>query len=172
MTNSKKNDIKSANKAILLEKFKALAAELPTADTGCWLWQGCIGNHGYGRLAYGSKRKGECVQETTHRLAYVAFHGEIPAGMYVLHSCHKRQCVNPEHLRLGTLQENHADMVRAKRHTWGERNPQAKLTERDVREIRGLIAQGLTSREIADRFGVCRTAVIEIKYRRNWRHVS
>jgi len=46
---------------------------------------------------------------SAHRLAFIAVNGPIPRGMHVLHRCDKRDCVNPDHLYLGTHQQNMAD---------------------------------------------------------------
>lgn len=65
---------------------------------GCWLWQGSIGNHGYG--IYGKP------QVLAHRRAYEVLVAEIPAGKTLDHLCRNRLCVNPEHLEPVSLVEN------------------------------------------------------------------
>ncbi len=45
-----------------------------------------------------------------NRAAWIARHGEIPNGMFVLHKCDNPQCVNSEHLFLGTQLDNMRDM--------------------------------------------------------------
>lgn len=78
--------------------------------SGCWLWELTLDRGGYG-LARDAKSR-VC---NAHRVSYTAFYGEIPAGLQVLHSCHVRSCVNPDHLRLGTQAENGDDMAMAGR---------------------------------------------------------
>lgn len=51
-----------------------------------------------------------------HRYVYNFLCGEIPEGKYVLHKCDNRRCINPDHLFLGTQQDNVSDMVRKGRH--------------------------------------------------------
>lgn len=53
----------------------------------------------------------------------------------------------------------------------GERNGSAVLTEWDVREIRNLLAGGLTFQALADRFMVHRITIMQACRRRTWRHV-
>lgn len=91
----------------------------------CWEWNGGRHRNGYGKAARGGKTR------TTHRLAYEAWNGPIPDGMAVLHRCDNRPCMNPAHLFLGTIAENHADM-RSK----GRQNDPQKLTDAQVAEIR------------------------------------
>ena len=52
---------------------------------------------------------------------------------------------------------------------WGEKNPNAKLTERDVAEIRRLLKEGkLSSHAISYRFNVSQTCIAMIKNGRTW----
>jgi hypothetical protein len=79
--------------------------------TDCWHWTGADnGRGGYGRMTY------EGVSQPAHRLAYRAFVGEIPDGLYVLHTCDNRACINPEHLWLGTYSDNIRDAWAKGRH--------------------------------------------------------
>lgn len=74
---------------------------------GCWLWTGGRSKQdetGYGRFRVGNTK----IQ--AHVYSYRRAYGEIPAGMFVLHRCDTPLCVRPDHLRLGTQQENMAEM--------------------------------------------------------------
>jgi group I intron endonuclease len=54
----------------------------------------------------------------------------------------------------------------------GERNFQAKLTEKQVYEIKELLGQGIEQKEIASRFNVGRNAIYNIKYGKTWKHIT
>lgn len=66
----------------------------------CLIWTGDHSAYGYGRITVDGKRTG------AHRYSWSRQHGQIPEGMYVDHICHNRACVNPEHLRLATAEQN------------------------------------------------------------------
>jgi hypothetical protein len=73
----------------------------------CWEWQRyCCTSTGYGRMSGmdGYTKIG------THRASWMIHNGSIPDGMHVLHACDNRKCVRPDHLFLGTHQDNMRDM--------------------------------------------------------------
>lgn len=70
---------------------------------GCWSWLGSTNKLGYGQLGYQNRRV------TAHRLSYELNKGEIPAGQIVRHACDNPNCCNPDHLILGTHQDNADD---------------------------------------------------------------
>lgn len=135
--------------------------------SGCWEFIGSLDGGGYGHLTY----RGKNVR--AHRIAYDLCVGDIPKGQHVLHACDNRPCVNPDHLFLGTNQDNIDDMIAKERNNRGERNGMAVLTEDDVREIRQLLSTGTyTQSEIGDMFGVTRGAVKSIKLGKTWKYLD
>lgn len=91
-------------------------------------------------------------------------------GKQVNHHCDVRNCVNPEHLYIGTQTENHADMHRRGRagDYKGERNGNARLTASDVAEIRRLRVQGIRQVDLAARYGVTQGHISSIILRKTW----
>ena len=84
-------------------------------SSGCWMWLGSKGSHGYGQT---SNRGGYIL---AHRMSWELAYGTIPTGMCVLHKCDNRECVNPNHLFIGTKSDNTQDMMRKGRNYTGVR---------------------------------------------------
>lgn len=145
-------------------KFEALFT--PEPNTGCWLWFGYRQN-GYGRIMRGSRQ-----HLLAHRYSYETNVGPIPDGLDVLHRCDVSECVNPEHLFLGTHADNMRDMALKGRQRGpkGEAHHDAKLTREAVDEIRRRYAQGdVTQQELAAEYDVDQTNISYIILGRSWK---
>ena len=82
----------------------------------CWIWKGYTNGVGYGDLRFKNQHM------LAHRASYEAFVGKIPEGMLLMHSCDNPICCNPEHLKVGTDQDNKNDCVAKGRHSRGEKH--------------------------------------------------
>lgn len=100
----------------------------------------------------------------------------LPDGMVMKHSCDNRWCVNPEHLSIGTYSENMKEREERgrgnNRPAKGQTHYLAKLNDDDVREIRILLASGISQPNIGKKFGVCRQTIGQIKTGKTWQHVK
>ena len=142
----------------------------PEPNSGCWLWIGGPkdkkGCSRYGAFWLDGRIYG------AHQIAWVLFRGEIPDRMCVLHRCDVTFCVNPDHLFIGSQADNVADCKRKRRHTYGEGQWQAKLTDVNIQHIRRLTAEGRTQASIARRFDVGKSTIRDVTKGRTWRHVN
>ena len=141
-------------------------------DTGCWNWTSSTRNN-YGRLIVGSRTDGTRKSVSAHRLSYETFVGTIPDGMVVCHKCDNPKCINPDHLFVGTRQDNVDDREAKNRnnHFVGESSGRAKLSETDVVSMRRLREKGETFQSIADRFGVAKKTTIQAVKGETWKHI-
>lgn len=76
----------------------------------CWTWRRSCGDKGHGRVRVGSMRDGTRRLMVANRVSWIATNGSLPAGMFVLHKCDNASCVRPDHLWIGTIADNNADM--------------------------------------------------------------
>lgn len=128
----------------------------------CWEWT-ASGLRGYGQFILGSH--GRFIST---RVAYFIEHGVDPGDANVCHTCDNPPCCNPAHLWLGTQTDNIQDAVTKDRIVRGERNGQARLTEKDVRSI---CNSDETQEALGERYGVSRTTISTIKNGKSWKHI-
>lgn len=139
--------------------------------TDCWEWTACKDGHGYGQIGY----QGTYVKAP--RISWLLHFGPIPEGegyhgTCVCHECDNPGCVNPNHLFLGTNQDNVDDKKQKGRdgRSPGEKNGMVKLTAEQVKEIRA-IGSSMLQRQIAARYGVEQTSISMILRRKRWAHI-
>ena len=156
-------------------------------ETNCWDWiLGTVEGYGNG---FTNRR------QRAHRISYAAFQDidaeDIPRRndqgelLYILHICiGNRKCVNPDHLYLGTPQDNVRDCIEQGRfhpELWKKKateivkernkNRTKKFDDEQIREIRSLLEQGLTHKSIGERYGVSKSMVRDIKTGRSYADV-
>jgi len=137
-------------------------------ENGCWIWTGCKNSHGYGVISYLGKLG------TASRIAWRAYKGDIVKGLDVCHNCPKGDnpaCCNPEPMFLGTRKENIKDCQKKTGHQIGENNHRAILNEEKVLKIREFHKQGMSTKEIAEYFGIKYFTCLDVTNRRNWQHL-
>lgn len=174
--------------SLLAPSATTIARFMRKVDTSgeCWRWLGATDEKGYGRFSIGGSHKDDGSRRNSmvaaHRFSYVAHVGPIPSGggyhgICVLHRCDNPWCVRPEHLFLGTNQDNVHDMDskgrRVNAQPRGSKHPAAVLTEEKVRTIVELHrSHGVTQRQLSRDFGVCTATINHIFTGRLWRHLG
>lgn len=137
-------------------------------DDACWEWQAGCNSNGYGMMRFNGQPQG------CHRIAWQIEHGPVPEGLHVLHTCDNRRCVNPDHLFLGTHQENMNDMLNKGRFGYNyppssnNPDPRTVLSKRNHRaltddEIKTIINDPRSIRAIAREYGVSHSTISHYK---------
>ena len=142
-----------------------------TGKNGCWSWTGNVNPKGYGTIKRGYNEN----NIVAHRASWEVHRGPIPDGMLVLHKCDNPPCTNPDHLFLGTHQDNMDDMVTKERQSklTGENHGRAKLTEKEVLEIRDLYGFHHYERnELALKFNISYATIGDIIHFRSWKNIK
>jgi len=156
----------------ILERLNRYIVQIPFSD--CHYWIGGLGRkNGYGCFKVREKgNRNNCRQYKTHRLIYELLIGPI-GDKHVLHRCDNPQCVNPDHLFLGTHQDNMLDMALKGRTRHGSKHRDAKLKPEQVIEIRKLYAEGRhTTRSLGAKYGVDGKHIHNIVTGKKWKIVS
>lgn len=138
--------------------------------TGCWNWMKGKFNTGYGMFWLNGKTV------SAHRASWQINFGYIPDGLFVLHKCDNKRCVNPNHLFLGTAKDNTDDMISKGREVRtkppihiGTDNPNSKLTESDVMSIRQEYSVTTCSqRDLARKYSVSQPLIGQIIRKEIW----
>lgn len=134
---------------------------------GCMHWTGPVDRDGYGQF----KILLNTINTKTHRVS-AQLAGLDIEGQVVRHGCDVRICVAPGHLSVGSHSDNHADMVSRRRHLFGERHPDARLTEDVVVAISTRFLAGDRQADLARAFDVDPAHVQKIVSGHIWRHAT
>ena len=135
------------------------------SDCGCWLWTASKTESGYGRFRYNG-RSGRA-----HRFSYMFYRGKIPDGLHVCHTCDVRNCVNPEHLFLGTQKENIEDCARKGRLA-RPKGIQHGLSKLNPDLVRYILRSEKTQDALALELGVDQKTISRVKRRETWKHIE
>lgn len=107
---------------------------------GCWEWLGATHPAGYGLLGRGRTKEG--LVRATHVSWKLNTGEDVPKGMMVLHKCDNPPCCNPDHLFLGTHQDNVDDMLKKGRENhsglyrrYRLENNKGKVSQQQIDEI-------------------------------------
>lgn len=104
----------------------------------CWVWT--RSRSGVSRLGYGQINVHHKTRYT-HRLSWEINNGLIPEGMFVCHKCDNPGCFRPDHLFLGTHQDNMKDMANKGRNRGPKPAIQGELAYNARRDVADLIPQ-------------------------------
>lgn len=109
------------------------------SPTGCWIWTGARNSDGYGYFRIGG------ANVRAHRWSYEqATKARLRDDQLLLHSCDVPACVNPAHLRIGTMKENVADMdSRGRRRSNGKKSAETRRKNKRLALIRA-VAKAVT----------------------------
>jgi hypothetical protein len=137
----------------------------------------CSESDGYPTIMF---QDGETRRKVfAHRVVWmITNQADIPRPMQVNHIDGNRKNRHPSNLEPVTPSENvkHGIRVlgrRPPRATEGQHNSQAKLTAKQVMEIRALWeARALSQPAMAERFGVKQSTISAIVLRKSWKHLG
>jgi hypothetical protein len=156
--------------SLLIEELKIALENNCIVDrkTNCWNWNLNKAGEKYGWIYYIDNR-----QIGVHRImASLTFYGfNIDSPLFVCHKCDNPSCINPKHLFIGTQQDNTDDMVKKKRHAFGEKNGHHKLTDKDVINIRFLYSNGETMLELSKMYDVSKEQIRNIIHKISWKYI-
>lgn len=131
----------------------------------CWVWICSVDELWYGFFRVSNHES----MRKAHRASWIMAHGD-PGTLLVLHKCDNPSCVRPDHLFLGTNQDNCDDKFRKGRegNLFGSSAPHAKLTEEQVRFIRSSTDRPCA---LARRFNVGNSTIWNVLRRNSWKRI-
>ena len=130
--------------------------------TGCWNWKRATRKDGYGITWYNGST------DYIHRVSYRVFKGDFDSNFIIRHKCDNPSCCNPDHLLIGSDQDNSTDMVNRGRSAKGSKQGNSKLTEEMIQPIRD---SNLSSRVLGSMYNISKSVILDIKNNKIWKHV-
>lgn len=128
------------------KQIQHIFSQIEKTET-CWNWLGYKTHTGRGKI------KLWMLEHTVPRVMYAYHHKKDPGSWYVLHTCHRPICVNPDHLYLGTAKDNMQDCISSGRFVASKGN--TKIREANEEQMKILKDPTLTRVEKAELLGIC-----------------
>jgi len=148
---------------------------------GCWEFESHKDRDGYHAFAYKTVDSNKFKKTGAHRFMMIATGKTIPLGYVVCHKCDNPSCVNPDHLFIGTVNDNNQDKVRKGRQSSspGSTNSMAKLDESTAKKIKAEARvgtrvgynNGSNIKEVANKYNVHVETVRLIAKGITWKHI-
>jgi hypothetical protein len=123
-----------------------------------------------GRLVFNARSKNQTRQFKVHKAVMLAFVGECPIGLEVAHLDDNQENNKLLNLKYATPKENNGHKVVHGTQKRGEEIYSAKLTEKQVLEIRSKYP-GTSYAKLGKEYGVFFTTISAIIKRRIWKHI-
>ena len=142
----------------------------------CWLWTGGTNGRGVKGVEYGLFKIPKTRKNmTAHRFAFTLANGAIESHQWVLHKCDNPLCVNPDHLFLGDVKANVADMISKGRQVIpdrrGEKNGRSVMDAEKVGLLR-LLHGKFSVPALTKIFGIGKTQIYRIVNGQQWQALS
>lgn len=155
-------------KSCLHKSWNKKEIEWEVDISGCW---NCT-SHARSKAGY-SRFRSNGKMTLVHRYMYEQKYGKIPDGMFACHRCDNPACINPDHIFIGTNQDNIDDMCNKNRQnkTKGSNHYKSKLTDEQVREIR-FKSSGLSQNYLSRKYGVVQSVIWAIINGHIWKHIK
>lgn len=81
--------------------IERLASKIHKCESGCWNYTGRLDRCGYGVIKIAKRNLG------AHKVMYLLIKGDFDQSKYeMMHDCHNRKCINPDHIKVGTHKQN------------------------------------------------------------------
>ena len=142
----------------------------PNNIDDCWIWNACKDKNEYGIFRFNNKNI------RSHRFIYECYNGPILDGMLVCHKCDIPSCCNPNHLWIGTPQQNNLDKMIKNRHSskYGSECNLSILSEIDIIDIIERINNNelLSIQQICYEYNISTGAIYDIFKRKSWKHIT
>ena len=136
-------------------------------SNGCW---NCF-SHGRHTFGYPQMRyRGKMI--LVMKYLWMQEHGCLDHGLVMRHTCDNPNCINLDHIIIGSRYDNVRDMVDRNRQAIGESVWSSKLCEKDIVVIRELHRSGLSSPKIAEKYNVHKSTILRVINGKTWSHVG
>lgn len=128
----------------------------------CWEWRGQRHANGYGRFKFNG------IEIRAH---WFLLENDPEEGIDACHVCDNPCCVNPNHIFLGTREDNMQDAASKLRTCHGEKNPCSVLTSQQIHYIRKQKRYWGLGRKLAKELGVSDAIISDVLNKKSWKHI-